>query len=258
MRIQAIPVFQDAHILRKTMLEALSDHAYLSHRLVYQGYGDGILSGCELTATQDRVILNEGTVFYKGEMFLIKEPVDVPYFPTNTTTVLKLYISEPKEDRSLRYREMDLKLTEKDIAGEGIELCRFKLQVGARLRFQYQDFFDRQTEFDTLNIIHAPYAVKDGSSLSPEITRAFAKEMLSIKNLPGEDVQFCLQLLGRERPAEKEMLAAYISWREGKALKEQSNEALYRGLVRILKKAGNEEGLEDDSPGRKKWKMMVE
>lgn len=258
MRIQAIPVFKDAHILRKTMLEALSDYAYFSQRLVYQGYGDGILSGCELTAAQDGVILNEGTVLYKGEMFLIKEPAKVPYFPTNTTTILKLYISEAKEEHSLLYRELDLKLTEEDIAGEGIELCRFKLQEGARLRFWYQDFFDRQTEFDTLNIIYAPYAVKGGSSLSPEITKAFAKEMLSVKNLPTEDVQFCLQLLGRERPAAKEMLAAYIRWREGKELEEESNEALYKGLARILKKAESGEDLEDDSSGRKKWKMLVE
>ena len=44
---QVIPLFQDAHILRKSMLEALSDHAYLGGQLLYKGWGDGILSGCD-------------------------------------------------------------------------------------------------------------------------------------------------------------------------------------------------------------------
>ena len=223
MMIQALPIFKDAHILRKSMLEALSDYAYLSGKLLYNGYGDGILSGCELTTTKEKIILNEGALLYKGEMFFIKEPAEVPYFPTNTATALKLFISGQKEEKSLVYREMEVKLTEAGSSGDGMELCRFKLQEGARLRYEYQDFFDRDTEFDTLNRVHAPYAVQGGSALSPEITKAFAKEMLAIKGLPGEDVQFCLQLLGRESPADNRMLAAYIGWREGKALKGQGN-----------------------------------
>lgn len=258
MMIQALPVFKDAHILRKSMLEALSDYAYLSGKLLYTGYGDGILAGCELTTTKEKIILNEGVLFYKGEMLFIKEPAEVPYFPTNTATALKLFISEPKEEKSLVYREMEVKLTEAGSSFEGMELCRFKLQEGARLRYEYQDFFDRDTEFDTLNRVHAPYATEGGSALSPEITRAFAKEMLAIKGLPTEDVQFSLQLLGRERPADNGMLAAYIGWREGKELKGQSNREIFSGLARILKKAGSGGGWEEDSPGRKKWKMMVE
>lgn len=258
MKIQAVPVFKDAHILRKSMLEALSDYAYLSGKLLHTGYGDGILSGCELTTTEDRIILNEGVFFYQGEMFFMKEPEEIFYFPTNTTTVLKLCISGYKEEKSLLYREMELVLEGEDGGKEGIELCRFKLQEGARLRYAYQDFFDRDTEFDTLNVIHAPYAVKGGSAISPEVTKAFAREMLAIKGLPTEDVQFCLQLLGREHPADNGMLAAYIGWREGKELKKQGNGAIFSGLARILKRSGSGEGWEDDSAGRKKWKMMVE
>ena len=63
MRIQAIPVFNDIHILRKSMLEALSDQAFLANQLLYQGYGDGILSGCKLTTTMDTIILNQGVLF---------------------------------------------------------------------------------------------------------------------------------------------------------------------------------------------------
>lgn len=259
MRIQAIPIFKDAHILRKSMLEALADYAYLGNQLLYHGYGNGIMAGCELTTTEDTIILNEGVVFFEGQMFLIKEQMSVPYYPTNTTTILKLCISKQMDDGNFSYREMELRMEESEPSGEdGIELCRFKLQEGARLRYKYQDFEDRSTEFDTLNIIHAPYATKRGSTLSPDITKAFALEMLDIKELPQADAEFCLQLLGRERPADKDMLTAYIQWREKKTMEETSNTAIYRELLKILKKARQEEGWENDAPKRKRWKMTVE
>ncbi len=53
MRVQAIPVFRDLHILRKSMLEALADYAFLADQLLHKDYGDGILAGCELTTTED-------------------------------------------------------------------------------------------------------------------------------------------------------------------------------------------------------------
>ena len=108
MMIQAIPVFKEAHILRKSMLEALSDYAYLSGKLLHKGYGDGILSGCELTTTEDRIILNEGALLYQGEMFFIKEPAEVSYFPTNTTTILKLYISDRRRSTVFYTRRWSL------------------------------------------------------------------------------------------------------------------------------------------------------
>lgn len=94
MRVQVIPVFRDLHILRKSMLEALADYAFLADQLLHKDYGDGILAGCELTTTEDSIFLREGVLFYEGQMFLIKESMAVTYHPTNTTTVLKVRFSE--------------------------------------------------------------------------------------------------------------------------------------------------------------------
>ena len=66
---QATPIFQEAHILRKTMMEALSDYVFLTDRFFYKGYGDGILAGCELTTTRDTIVLNEGVILYDGQLF---------------------------------------------------------------------------------------------------------------------------------------------------------------------------------------------
>lgn len=256
--MQVIPLFQDAHILRKSMLEALSDHAYLAGRLLHKGYGDGILSGCELTTTQEAIILNEGVVFFEGQMFLIKEPMSVPYYPTDTTTVLKLCISGEIKEENFICRRIGLLLTEEERLGEGeLELCRFKLQKGARLRFRYQDFEDRNTEFDTLNTIHAAYSVKGGSTLAPEILGAFAEEMLETGGLTDFDALFCLRLSERERPVGLNVLAAYVEHRDKKKLSEISNAAVYRELVRILKEVRSGEKAETGRE-KKRWKIMVE
>ena len=210
MRVQVIPVFQDLHILRKSMLEALADYAFLADQLLHKDYGDGILAGCELTTTEDSIFLREGVLFYEGQMFLIKEPMAVTYHPTNTTMVLKVCFSEEHTDGELLFTgRIDLFLTEQTELRKGeLELCRFKLQEGAVLRYRYQNFEDRNTEFDTLNTIHAAYSVKGGTTLSPEIVREFAEEMLKAEELSELDTLFCLQLLGQEHPVGLPALAA--------------------------------------------------
>ena len=258
MRVQAIPVFQDIHVLRKSMLEALADYAFLADQLLYKGYGNGIMAGCELTTTEESIVLNEGVIFYEGQMFLIREPMSAAYYPTNTTMMLKICLSEQLRDADFIYREIDLFLTEQTEPGKGeLELCRFKLQEGARLRYQYQDFEDRNTEFDTLNTIHAAYSAKGGSTLSPEIVREFAREMLKAEELSELDTLFCLQLMGQERPVNREMLIAYVERRDKKKLQDTSNLAIYRELVRIWKEVCFGEQAETRS-AKKRWKIIID
>lgn len=255
----AIPIFKELHLLRKDMLEALADYAFQTDQLLYKGYGDGIIAGCDLTTTEDSIILNEGVIFFEEQMFLIKEPMSVLYHPTNTTTVLKICFSEQMRDVNLVYREIDLALTEQTQLKKGeLELCRFKLQEGARLRYQYQNFEDRNTEFDTLNTIYASYSAKGGSTLSPKIVHEFAVEMLKAKQLSALDMMFGLQLLDRDRPASKDVLAAYIEKRDEKELQNPSNLVIYKELARILKEVTEGRKAERDTPQRKKWRMMVD
>lgn len=259
MQVRAIPIFENIHILRKSMLESLTDYAFLGNQLLYKGYGDGILSGCELTTTRDTIVLSEGVILYKGQFFLLKEIMSITYHPTNRTTVLKIHFSEEVQDGSFKYREVGLLLTEQTEQKKGeLELCRFKLQEGARLRYEYQNFEDRDTEFDTLNTIYAPYAAKGGSSLSPDILREFSCEMLKEERLTPVDRCVCLQLLSQDRPVSREMLSAYIWVRRGKDMFNTSNHSLYRELVKILKEVREGKGSQSQETERKKWRMTVE
>lgn len=259
MLIQAVPLFQDGHILRREMLIALSDYAFLTSQLLYKGYADGILTGCELTTTKDSIILNTGIVFFKGQAYLIKEPMVITYYPTNTTTVLKLTISDELKDPNYVYREMDMVLTEQiSLQSNEIELCRFKLQPGAKLRDQYQDFEDRNTIFDTLNRIHVPFSVKGEGTLDREITRAFAKEMLATDSLTDFDAYFCMQILNQPYPVSKEALLVYLNRSNQAVLSEHSNLAVFQELIKVLKmrQSGKKGG--GNKEGSKKWKVTVD
>ncbi len=259
MQVRAIPVFEHVHILRKSMLESLADYAFLGNQFLYKHYGDGIISGCELTTTKDSIQLGEGIIIYEGQMFLIKETMQINYYPTNTTVVLKAHFSEQIQDGSFTYREMDLLLTEQVEKKKGeMELCRFKLQERARLRYEYQDFEDRDTEFDTLNTIYAAFSAKGGTTLAPDILQNFAREMLSEEGLTEVDRCVCLQLLAQDRPVNREMLAAYIQGRNKKTMKDASNHAIYVELVEILKEVKEGKKAKAEESGRRKWRMMVE
>lgn len=259
MLVQAIPLFQDGHILRREMLVALSDYAFLTSQLFYKGYADGILAGCELTTTKDNIILNTGIIYFKGQAYLIKEPMAIAYYPTNTTTVLKLCISDELREPNFIYREIDMLLTEqRELQKNEIELCRFKLQQGAKLRDRYQDFEDRNTIFDTLNRIYTPFSTKGESTLSWEITRAFAEEMLATDNLTDFDAFFCTQILNQPYPVSKDALIAYLKRSSTVDLSEHSNLRVYKELVNVLKErqSGKRNGGIKESP--KKWKVSVD
>lgn len=258
MLVQAIPLFEDAHLLRRSMLEALSDNAILINQYLYKGYSDGILSGCELTATEDTIVLNEGIILLKSQIFLIKEPMSVCYSPTNTTTVMKLCFSNEMRDANFLYREAEVVLTRQTELQKGeIELCRFKLQEGARLRYHYQSFEDRNTEFDTLNRIHVPYAAKGKSTLAPDIVKSFAKELLSMDFISDLDRMFGIQILSQERTIGKDALQAYLLYKRGLDLSEASNLEIYKELSKILLEEGKGKRHEE-AQKRREWRLKLE
>ncbi len=224
-----------------------------------EGYADGILSGCTLSATQDVIVVNKGAVWMEGQIFLIKEPLTINYSPTNTTTVLKLCFADEVRDADSVYYEMNLVLTRDCKAGKKeIELCRFKLQEGAQLRYHYQDFEDRITEFDTMNRIHVPYASYGRSTLSPDITRAFANEMLDTGSLRDFDAAFCLQILASDRPIAAEALIRYIEYTNNQKLENCTNEGIYRELTQILSRQKGTKEPPAKQGKAKKWKVLME
>lgn len=255
---QIFPLFREGYLLRTQMLEAFTDYSFRFGELLYTGYANGIISGCRLTTTQDTIIVHPGLVLFYGKVFYIKEPTFVNYAPTDELRILNLhYLGEERTEFMIRY-EMELSLDEDPSQKEGqIELCRFTLQQGAYLRCQYQDFEDWGTEYDTLSMVHAQYASPGHSTLHPELTKAFAREMLSCTPQDQIDINFCLEILGRAEPVCAEALTAYICLRNGGTPVNAENAEMYRGLLEILREVKSGGG-QKKTAGKKHRSILIE
>ena len=256
MWVQKIPEFHSGHILKQEMMVELSTYLYHLGPLLYQNCMDGIVSGCALTTTEDSIVVNPGVIRYEGELYLMQEPQLIHYTPTNTTRVLNIVFHDQVKTDAFMTREMELAFTE-GAASEAryLELCRFKLQPGARLRYTYTSFADRETEYDTLNTIHAPICGMGRPTLSPEITAHFAREALAA-GADGTDALFCMMLLSSKEPVQAEALEAYIQSKQGADFSCKDNLRLYQGLIACLKQFSG--GRRTSSAKRKSWSIMMD
>lgn len=233
---QALPLFESGNLLTKEMLNALRDYSFGFSENLFEGYSDGILKGCKLTTTEDTIILNKGMIIFGGKLYLINQQEMERYYPTNELARLKLAFREEHKTDQFIYRELKLlitrDMTQKD---DEIELCRFKLQKGSKLRTQYTNFNDRTTEFDTISTIHGPYAAYGTSSLSSEITIAFAKEAVQYQCKDPLDAVFCMQALNTNGMAlPKDVIIHYIANRLQIPFKDQTNLEMFQNLNTIL------------------------
>lgn len=259
MILQAFPIFTESHILRKEMLETLSDYGILYHQYFYKGYANGIVTGCELTTTKEAIIVNPGVLCCQEKLYLIKEPMSVEYEATDVTSIVKFQFSDEIVTENFLSREIELLITseEKMLKGD-MELCRFKLQRGAKLRYEYQDFDDRNTEYDTLNTIYAPYAARERATISLHIVQAFAKEMLKNEKLSEFDSMFCIQVLNQTQAMGKEALNAYIQQRLQSKMKADTNFDIYKNLSLILGETKHGRDSTVSKQKRNQWKIKID
>ena len=133
-------------------------------------------------------------------------------------------------------------ITDKKISNiqEILPLLEQIVQAGARLRSDYVDFYDYETEFDTVNRIYVPYAAPDHPGIWPQILKTFARELLKYAVTDPWDCAFCLQCLQRKEAMPYEAVRAYLHARLGQN-KEYTNMQMYGALKRILGEAGGRE-----------------
>lgn len=230
---QRIPKFEALHILRQSMLCDVRDRAFDTLPLLYQDYSDGIISGCRMMTTKETITVQPGLIKHAGFIYYLQEPMTIAYRPTDEYAILKLRFAAPTEQQGAMVYELDLDLTnDLTLTPDEMELCRFKLKRGSILRVNYVDFFDRTTEFDTVNNIYAPYAAVGKSTLSPDITQAFAREASKF-TLTEFDRQFCLTALTGQ-PMSAEAIGFYICQRLQQEEQEWDNASLFDGLTRVL------------------------
>lgn len=237
-----IPIFTEGNILTGEMLEEMKEYAVGFAKLSYAEYGKGILKGCNLTTTDSYITLHPGIVICFQEPILITMPAAIPYYPVNRWTALKLEVDKEYESSSFSIRNMNLTLTEDlETKENAIELCRFRLQKGAKLRTEYREFKDCNTEFDIINQIYSEWAAYKETTFSPEILRNYAEELMKSEIVNPWDMVFVQQIFNNHgEPLERKAIQMYLSQRLGGDMNECSNMAIYDRLTKVLEKAKGE------------------
>ena len=232
MNEQKYPLLEELHVLRTSALCSIRDQAFDLLHLYYEGCSDGIVSGCRLQTGNDTIAVLPGIVRYGGYMYFLRETMRVAYEPTEEYRMLKLKFGMEEESENFLMRSVQLEISDDmGIKGDEIELCRFKLKAGAVLRTKYVDFFDRVTEFDTVNAISCPYAAPGRSTLLPEIVAAFVQEAMGYQLEP-LDQAFCMAAL---QPVSYYQISFYLQHRLRMEKQEWDNLGLYNGLCMVLR-----------------------
>jgi hypothetical protein len=255
---QKYPQFERLHILRTEALCSIRDRAFDTFPLLFENYGEGIINGCRLITTSNLITLGEGIILHNHFLYLIKSPMNVEYSPTEEYMAMKLIFEPQLETENFVQRNISIILTpDLNLSENEMELCRFKLKKGAVLRTNYTDFFDRATEFDTVNVINVPYAAIGGSTLSPEIIYDFAAEAKNFL-LDFEDYNFCFAALSK-KVLTAEQIAFYIENRLKIELPAPlTNQMLFENLCLILQEIKSGRRREIIGTRRRRREIIVE
>ncbi len=229
------PLFERKRVLKKEALENLRDFPRDIFRILYQDYSDGILCGCELEVTDKTILIRPGILYYRKIPYILTETWEMPYKATGKQEYLKVRFPDKNvgggQDEYLTQVCLDGHIP--DINCE-LELARFKLQEGARLRDDYTDFFDYNTEFDTVNRISVPYASPDKSSIYPQVTRAYAETLMKYPIQNPWDYSFCMECLKEQGAIPYRTVHIYLNIRLDQRKEEYSNMEIYKAFRRIL------------------------
>lgn len=236
MFINQSPLFESGRVLKLQMLQNLRDFPRDILNILYQEYSNGILTGCNITTSHEYLIISPGIICYNHNLYLLNEPIKVDYQHNNQMTLLKVKFLG--EERNKDFKSLITKIVLEEttyIRDNELELCRFKLSEEAKLRTNYQDFGDLNTQYNTINKIYAPYSAKEVSTISPEVLNFFAKEALNFQLTLHIDITFIMTILSAQMPLNRAFITTYISTRLQSNYQDASNIEIYQAMNKILK-----------------------
>jgi len=240
------PLFERNRILKKELLWSLRDYSFAHIQLEYQEYGEGIIEGCDVRVEEGQLVVKPGIIKFGDFICLLTEEERAEYEPSEQLVVLKMRIKRDCSSPDHILYQMELIPDRDPILRENeFEVCRYKLQKGARLRSWHTDFEDMDTEFDTLNYIYASWGGLQGKAMPPVITRRFAEEILKAGNCLPEDILFAYFCLNQSGALPERILTDYVERKNHKDLAGiGSNYELFSEMclaLRNIKQNGTEE-----------------
>jgi hypothetical protein len=251
-----VPVFNPGPV-KKEIMQCLRDLTLDEQNIRYYEHTDGIITGCDLVEENMRIGLVNGIVKFAGRLYKLREKALVPYEPTDDWTALKLRFSPQIQHREYTHYTADLVLDANlEMKPNEMEMGRFKLKKGSRLRTEYKDFWDMGTEYDTVNLLHIRQSAKHRSTLSPAITAHFAREAFPHLNSNALDAAFCAVCLSSGEAVGRELITRYVCNRLKLEYAEKDNIQLHEALAEILDSiSGRARG--DMGIGRRSGVMVI-
>lgn len=228
------PVFEHKNILKKAMLDELRDYPLTISRMFWAESGDGIMTGCGITWREGVICIHPGVLHYRGNLYRMEKSCHLPCSATDRLTYIKVHFTAMEHERDRTRGIGEVFLSESDLENGEIELGRFRLQEGARLRCIYENFEDYQTEFDTVNRIQVPFCNAGGTGLWPQLLCSYAKELLETGTENVFDVTFAMQILGAEGRVAPGLVQQFVEKCLGESMIKAANRNVYMELLHIL------------------------
>ena len=229
-----VPTFAPGPV-KKEIMVALRDIALDEQNIRYNEHIDGIISGCGLIEEGMKIGLVGGIVKFAGRLYKLKEKALVHYEHTDDWTVLKLRFSPQIQHKEYIHYTAELTLDDNvDIRPNEMEMGRFKLKKGSRLRTAYKDFWDMATEYDTVNLVHVKHSMRYNHTLHPAITAHFARDAFEYLDDNSLDCAFCTACLAGESAISRELIERYIANRLEKKFEKMDNSKLHAALGEAL------------------------
>lgn len=251
------PVFEKKRLLKMEMLKNLRDYPRELFELFYQGYSNGIITGVNLSIADDYLLISPGILYWDEIPYFLSEEWKLSYEATEKPSYLKVKFLEKLQGAEKQEYLTEIYIDDRPVNQKReLELCRFKLQKGARLRAEYTDFFDYSTEFDTINRIHVSFASAGKGTIWPEILKTFARTLMGYPIKSSWDYAFCLNCLHLDRAMHFEELNRYLGLRLQEKQTDYENQEIFEALGRILHEAAETNWMPEKSRSSQK-KMLL-
>lgn len=250
------PEYIRGRILTREILETMRDMEFDLPYVHYMDCSDGVIVPCAIEVTNHSLIIGKGLIKRGDKLYRMMEPAEIEYQPTEEWRVLKIQFLPQSESKDFSLFETKIFLSEETKIEENeLEICRFKLKAGSILRQNYLDFHDLNTEFDTLSIIHVPFASVPAPTVSPYITRYFAREAYPLTIGMPFDNGFTCACLRDSQPISMDLLVPYINARLELTKVYYTNAEIYTHLSTIL--ADIRRGISVDGYNRKRKSTKI-
>ena len=244
------PIFKKKKLLRIEMLEQLRDYPRNYFKLHFQGFSNGIMDGCQITWDNGQLNIAPGILYFAGNIYFMENSCQMECHAENKMRYLKVEFMTEIQDEGKIEGNTRIILDDRipDVACE-LELCRFRLQEGARLRDTYENFEDYATEYDTVNRIYVPFASYGHATIWPEILRRYAEEILEAGSKNLFDISFAMNVLANQGEVPKECIERYLQMSQERKKTESGNKSIYDGLREVLIQAKNGKSLRTHETG---------